>query len=269
MADESDVESALVGLAATALYPNGINQPSVPGPDCRIYRGWPNSSALDTDLAAGRINVTIFPMRGHERTTTRFTQIWAGIPVQPTLTALVSGVSVTFSGIAGEGQVVGLLVDGQGYAYRIQVGDSPALVAANMAALARANSIVQLSGSTLSIPGAGSLRARVVADAFAQQEIRRQEQIFRVTCWCPTPATRDSTAIAIDLSLAQFTFLTFADASQGKLAYSGTTIFDQSQDALLYRRDLLYQIEYATVVIASQPAMLFGDLLINSANFMA
>ena len=31
-----DVEAALVALASSALYPNGIASPSLPGPDCRI-----------------------------------------------------------------------------------------------------------------------------------------------------------------------------------------------------------------------------------------
>ena len=272
MADESDVETALVALSSAALYPNGTSSPSVPGPDCRIYRGWPNSAALDADLTAGRINVTVFPVPGHARTTTRYTQIRSGSPTQPTLTVSVSGTSVTFGGSAGLGQVAGILVDGPGgqsYAYRTQAGDSPALVAANLATLARVNAIVQLSGSTLTIPGVGDLIARVVADASAQQEIRRQEQIFRVTCWCPTPTSRDAAAVAIDLALAQSIFITFADSSMGKMTYAGTTVFDQSQDALLYRRDLLYQIEYPTIIIASQPAMLFGDLLLNAANFTA
>jgi hypothetical protein len=162
--------------------------------------------------------------------------------------------------------VAGLLVDGQSYAYRTQIGDSPALVAANLAALARANAIVQLSVSTLTIPGSGSLIVRVVADASAQQEIRRQEQIFRVTCWCPTPTSRDTAAIAVDLALAQSRFVSLADGSMGRLVYAGTTVFDQSQDALLYRRDLLYLVEYPTIVSALQPTMLFGDLLLNANN---
>jgi hypothetical protein len=177
---------------------------------------------------------------------------------------------VTLGGSAALGQVAGIRVNGlggQSYAYRTQIGDSPTLVAANLAALARANTIVQLSGSTLTIPGVGDLIARVVADASAQQEIRRQEQVFRVTCWCPTPTSRDASAIAIDLAFAKSIFISLADGSMGKLTYAGTTLFDQSQDALLYRRDLLYQIEYPTIITASQPAMLFGDLLLSSANF--
>jgi hypothetical protein len=269
MADESDVETALVTLCSGALYPNGVNSPSVPGPDCRIYRGWPSSAALDADLTAGRINVSVFPMPRHARTTTRYTQSRSGIPTQPTLTTSVSGTAVTFGGTADLGQVAGVLADGKSYAYRTQIGDNPALVAANLATLARASAIVQLSGCTLTILGTGTLISRVVVDASAQQEVRRQEQIFRVTCWCPTPMSRDATAIVIDLALAQLAFIALADGSMGRLLYAGTTTFDQSQDALLYRRDLLYQIEYPTIISASQPSMLFGELLLNAANFTA
>ena len=90
MADESDVETALVALSSAALYPNGANSPSVPGPDCRIYRGWPNSAALDADLTAGRINVTVFAvpvMRAPQRDTPNS----IGQSDPPTLTVSVSG----------------------------------------------------------------------------------------------------------------------------------------------------------------------------------
>lgn len=270
MADESDVEIALVSLVATALYPNGAGTQSVPGPDCRIYRGWPNVSALNADLAAGNINVTVFPVHGlgaHARTTTRYSPIWMVQSVSPTLTVAVSGEAVTFGGTANLGQLAGVLVSGQGYSYRTQMGDNPALVAANLAGLIRANTIVQLSGSTLTIPNVGVLHARVVADASAQQELRRQELNIRVTCWCPTPATRDATAVAIDASLAQIPFVTFPDGSMGRMTYYGTAVLDQSENALLYRRDLLYRVEYPTMLTALQPAMLFGDLLLNAANF--
>jgi hypothetical protein len=269
VADASDVEAALVALSSTALYPAGTASPSIVGSSCRIYRGWPNSAALDADLSSGTINVTVFPVPGHSRTTTRYTQIRSGSPVRPTLVAAVAGTAITLTGAASQGQSVGLLVDGQSYVYRVQAGDSPALVAANLAALVRMNLIVQLTGPTLIISGARSLLARVVADGSAQQEIRRQEQTFRVTCWCPTPTSRDETATVVDAALAQSAFVTLDDGSTGKITYAGTTVFDQSQDALLYRRDLLYEVEYPTIITASQPAMLFGDLLLNAANFTA
>ena len=71
MADQSDVEAVLVALASAALYPQGIDADSVCGQPCRVYRGWPNPLALDADLAAGRVNVTVFPVDGATRNTTR------------------------------------------------------------------------------------------------------------------------------------------------------------------------------------------------------
>ena len=269
MADQADVETALVGLVAAALYPNGPDAASVPGPDCRIYRGWPHPAALDADLRAGKVNVTVYPAAGAGRVSTRYVQEWIGTPVAPSLTAQATGASVTFGGSVAPGQVAGLAIDGVAYAYRVQAGDNPALVAANLAVLARANRMALVSGSTITLPGAGEVLARVVADAPAQQEVRRQTQVFRVTCWCPTPQTRDAAAGAIDLAMAPLTFLDLADGSQGRVIYAGTTVFDQSQDALLYRRDLLYSVEYATVLTVTQPAMLFGALEMNAAQILA
>jgi hypothetical protein len=142
-------------------------------------------------------------------------------------------------------------------------------VAANLAALARSNGIVQLSGSTLTIAGAYDVVARVVADTSAQQEVRRQERGFRISCWCPTPSTRDITASTIDSYLSGVAFLSLADGTSGRLIYLDTTMFDQSQNARLYRRDLTYSVEYPTIQAGTYPAMLFGDLLLNSATFAA
>jgi hypothetical protein len=268
MADQSDVEGVLVALAAAALYPNGTGAASIPGPDCRIYRGWPNAAALDTDLRAGIVNVTVFPGQGG-RVTTRYQQEWAGDPAVATLSAQVFNHTASFAGSAVLGQLAGLLVDSRTYAYRTQPGDTPASVAANLAGQVRVDHIVQLSAATVTIPSAGRLLARVVADAPAQKEVRRQVQTFRITCWCPTPATRDASAVAIDQALADMAFIDLPDATQGRLVYAGTTVFDQSQDALLYRRDLVYSIEYATMLSATQPAMLFGDIGINAATVPA
>ncbi|MBV8613721.1 MAG: hypothetical protein JOY66_08095 [Acetobacteraceae bacterium] len=268
MADQSDVETALVTLASAALYPSGTQAASVPGVDCRVYRGWPNAAALDADLRAGVVNVTVFPGQGG-RVTTRYQQQWAASPTPATLTALASGLSVSFGGSADLGQLAGILVDQRTYAYRTQLGDTPAAVAANLATQVRADQIVLLSGAMLTVPGAGRLLARVVADASARMEIRRQVQTFRVTCWCPTPANRDTTAVAIDQALAGMPFIDLSDGTQGRLTYAGTTVFDQSQDALLYRRDLIYSVEYATTLSANQPAMLFGQIDINAATVPA
>jgi hypothetical protein len=265
MADQSEVEDALVNAISTALYPNGPGEGSVPGPDCRVYRGWPSSAALDLDLASGKVNVTVFPGNGTDRTTTRYDQQWVGKPKPPTLSVAVSGTSVTFSGAADIGQVAGILVDGVGYAYRTKDGDTPPAVAANLASLVRIRSIVRLSQGTLTIAGAGTVIARVVTDGQVQQEVRRQEQSFRITCWCPSPSTRDATAAAVDQSLSCQRFLLLPDGTSGRLDYAGNIVFDQSQNARLYRKDLTYNVEYATILVRTGPSVLFNNLVLNSA----
>jgi hypothetical protein len=269
MADQSDVETELVTLVSAALYPNGTNESSVAGPLCRIYRGWPKSAALNADLAAGRINVTVFPSSTAGRNTTRYPIGAKTTPLQPTLTAAVARTVVTFAGVASLGQVAGVLVDGCSYAYRTTQTDTPASVAANIATLARADRIVALSQVTVAFPGAGALLARVVADAPGLMEVRRQVQGFRIICWCPTPSSRDRSAMAIDAALAMMPFIAMPDGTAARLIYAGSTVFDQSQDAILYRRDLAYTVEYATTITALQPSMLFGDLNLNAANFIA
>ena len=269
MADQSDVETALAALTAAALYPDGPDGASRPGPPCRVYRGWPNPTALNADLALGRINVTIFAGDAALRLTTRFPEEWLSTPVLPTLQATVANTAVTFTGTANPGQLAGILVDGLPHVYRTQAKDTPALVAATLGARIRATRIVHLNGSSLDIPGAHSVLARIVADTPALKEIRRQSLTIRVSCWCPSPATRDITAATIDTALAATAFIALADNSEARLMFAGGAVFDQSQDASLYRRDLLYAVEYATTVTQSQPALLFGALGLNALHITA
>jgi hypothetical protein len=269
MADQSDVETQLASLVAAALYPQGSDQPSLAGPLCRIYRGWPNAAALDADLAAGWVNVTIFPAGGPLRNTTRYPVAWFTAAQQvPTLEVSVTGLAATFGGSADAGQIAGLIVDGQTFAYATVAGDSPALVAAQLAAQVRLGRIAQLSGTSVSVPGAAQFSARVVAGAEGLSEVRRQVQDFRVTCWCPTPALRDHVASIVDVAMAQIMFMALPDGSQARVRFAGSSVVDRAEDAQLYRRDLTYSVEYATTLTQEQPAMLFGDGLLNSLSFI-
>lgn len=263
MADQSDVELTLATQVSQILYPQGAGEPSILGPLVRIYRGWPNQAALDADLAGGLVNVTVFPEPGSERNTTRYPADFVVTQqATPSLSASALGSAITFSGSAGVNQIAGVLADNFAAVHRTASGDSPALVAAILADQLRGQRIVQLSGSTLFVPGASRLIARVVIDQPAQMEVRRQRQNFRITCWCPDPAARDACASAIDLAFAQTTFLALPDNSFGRLRFEQSTVFDQSQDAALYRRDLIYSVEYATTVNVQLPTMIFGDATI-------
>jgi hypothetical protein len=268
MADLSDVETAILSCVSTAVYPDGMSMPALIGVVCRIYRGWPLPGSLNADLSAGTVNVTVFPNVAMGRTTTRFAAVWSSIQPVPTLSATVQGTSVIIGGTVDRGTAVGLCVDDATYVYRPRANDTLSVVAANIATQIQRHRIALLSGSSVSVPGAVKLIARVVTDGKASQEIRRQEREIRVIAWCPSPSLRDQTSSIIDTALAQQAFVDLADGTRARLSYNGTQIYDQSQNALLYRRDLIYMAEYPTISLVTAPGMLFGNLTIEADNLL-
>ena len=262
MADQADVENALAALIANALYPNGTAALSAVGAVCKVYRGYPNAPALDEDLARGIVHVSIAPVAGAVRNVTRYPRQWQEVkPVAQVLDVIVQGVSASFAGGCAVGQLAGVLVNEQSFAYAVQARDSPATVASNLAALIRtAGWIVNYAGSGLSVPAARRFDARVVAGAGALQEIRRQVQEFGVTMWCADPVMRDAVAPVIDEVLGALKFIPLADGSFGHMNFTGTATQDGGAETSLFRREVIYAVEYPTTLAQMAPAMLFGTV---------
>lgn len=260
MADQADVESALAAIVANAVYPDGVSVPSVTGNVCRIYRGFPNTPALDADLAVGVVNVTVMASAGAVKNVTRYPRQWVSVtPVVQVLSVAVTGQAAVFSGTCAVGQLAGIKVNGAVYPYAVQANDSPATVASNIAALLRAAGwVVDYAGAAVGVPGAETFTARVVSGAGSLQEIKRQQQDFKITLWCPDPASRDAVAPVIDEALADLKFIPLADGSYARLIFAGSVAQDNAGDATLYRRDLTYGVEYPTTLAQVTPAMLFG-----------
>jgi hypothetical protein len=263
MADISDVEQAIAGAITDVLYPGGASQSSIIGVLCRIYRGWPNGPTLNTDLTAGAVNVTVITDNDSGKTTTRYLPEWRTNVVAPGTVASVIGQKISISGSPEVGDLVGALIDGTSFTYRVQKGDTSDQVASNITQAIQATHFANVQGTTITVHGATSITARTVRDHSSTFESRRQEKDVRVVCWCPSPLVRDSISGAIDYGLGQIHFLPLSDGTSARVVYRNTSSYDQAQNALLYRRDLVYTIEYPTVTIVQQPSMLFGACDIN------
>ena len=260
MADSSDVEAALVTAALNALYPAGLDQPSCVGSPMRVFRGEPIAATLERDLAAEVGNVSVCAVPNSARNTTRWLPFVHTTLVTPTLSVETVNSSISYAGLAGVGQVAGILVDDLAFVYRGNVNDTPAVVAAVLA-----KAIVQirpclLAGSSLTIPGAYRTVGRVVSDGVSSSEWCRQEQDFCIACWCPTPSLRDRVAAVLQSILCGMSFLSLCDGTSGRLRYKSTSSFDTYQAYQLYRRNLLFDVEYGTTITTGYPTMLFGDL---------
>lgn len=255
MADQSDVEAALAAVIGGALYPAGISAGCVvPGAIVRVYRGWPVSAGLDADLAAGRSNVSILADGSAENTTRWPDAELTAAPVAAALLANVVGDTVTLSGAAALGQVVAVIADGRNAAYRTRVDDTPARVAGM---LARAFGVVA-NGTAFSVAGVRSPVVRVEADQPVLRMTRRQLQRFKVTCWCADPIARDALGSAIDSALSAIEFIGLSDGTSGRLRAVASNVSDRWQDAALYRRELIYSVDYATTVRTALPRMAIG-----------
>lgn len=260
MADLSDIETTLVAALAQIVYPAGTGQPSIAGVDVKIYRGWPLANLLDADLRAGKVNISVFP-HDIERRTTRYAREWAELPGTPpdlVLTAVAD--TITVSGTPSTPLNAAAAVDGTGYVYAVQPGDTLASVATGLAALIAQDTTAVSTGNVISVPQAYALSARVGRIGRAIQETRRQARQFQVTAWCPTPAIRDLVAAAIDDALADVDFLALPDGTYGRLLYERSAVLDRSQSEGLYRRDLFYSVEYATTKVLDAAQILVTPL---------
>ena len=256
MADLSDVEQSMLQQIVAAVYPVGVDQPSIVNETVKIYRGWPSVLGLNNDLSASVQSVTVFSDPKRTRETTRYPRIWREQPrPTPSLTLTVTDESVSIAGAGASGEVAGLLIDGAAFAIATTETDTPTTVAASFAALIPGASA---TGPTITISGASMIVARVETSGTVTLETRRQEQVVTVSTWCDKPLTRDALAAAIDLSFSSLTWVAFADGSAGLLSYVETIEIDTSENANLYRRDLLYRIEYPTIISRIVPAMMFG-----------
>jgi hypothetical protein len=255
MADIEDVSDALVSLIAGVIYPNGTGQAAITGLPTLIYAGWPQSSQLDADMAGftngkgGRIHVTMFPTATEKNSTRYFTDYQQGSAPTPSISLSVSGQTVTLAGTVSTPQNVGLIVSNAAYTYAVQAGDTLATVAAALAAqITGATS----SGAVITLPATSTVTAaRSGTAATVQRLTRTTQRTMQITVWADTPDHRKATAKAIDNALSGTEWLSLADGTGGRVIYVASHIDDMVQKANLYRRDLMYSVEYSTTQSAN------------------
>lgn len=247
MADLSDVANALVTLAAAVAYPNGTSQPSLIGADVRVFVGWPTPARLDADLAVGKVNISVFPVPGMERVISSAFGDWT-TPTAPvnTITLTLSGQTVTVGGTVSTPQNAALVVDNKAYVYAVQAGDTLASIATALAALVNVDQTATAAGAVVTIPGATYISPRVGGVGTSQRETGRIEHLFMLTTWAPSPTLRDQLAPKINSALSGTTHLLLPDQSTATPRYRRSNQDDGSQKAGLFRRDLVYAVEYST-----------------------
>lgn len=253
MADQSDVEVALVSTIADVLYPSGVvgyPPATVLGCPARVGRGWPDAVSLDQDLRASILDVTVYPRPGAERNTTRFTPQWtvtAG-PQPQTLTLTAAGQAITVAGAQPSPfyfhNLAVVTAGGVFYAYKTQSTDTPTTIAAALAAEIPGATV---AGPVITVPADFEIVAlRVGTVGTISREVSRQERQFQIVVWAFNPDIRDAACKLIKPALDAIEFLSLADGSQARMYYALSVETDAPEKEILYRRDLIYCVEWAS-----------------------
>jgi len=245
MADLSDVLDMIYDNAVLAIYPDGTNNPSVANVDITIVKGWPIREKLDETLRSGKAMVSIFPT-SEEKTVTHYPRDFKPLNKSaPTLTAVVSGQTVTIGGTISVPQAIMININGRhpGYAYQVVDSDSLDSIASALAALIPAASSI---GNVITIPGANPITTGITTSYTAGQELGRQERVFKIIIWSPTPTLRPVISAPIDIYFRKNYQIPLSDGFYSHIWYSKTSEEDDLQVPFIYRRDLSFRVQYAT-----------------------
>lgn len=254
MADLSDVSNALRDLVGATLYPTSDTTTSVADVPVRIMVGWPGPQDVDTSIAAGTTLVNVYPQPGMERNTSRVQADWQELTVpDATYTISAVGQAITIGGGAPAtyfAQNIYAVISGVGYRYAAQVGDTASTVATGLQALIAADwSETTISGAVITLPATARIVAlRIGVTGTIIKEVGRQERAWQIVIWAPSEAARTAVAKVIDPALRQMPRLLLADGTYGHLAYKKSPVTDLLQKAAVFRRDLIYTVEYGTTI---------------------
>lgn len=259
MADQSDIEQAIVDAVAAILYPGGQPSAAQSGGAVRVYRGAPVPAALTADMAADVAHVAVMAVPDTARAATRFPDRWIlGSAPRPTLAARVDGTVVTFEGAADPGQIAAILVDGRGALCRTRAGDTPATVAQRTAADLAAMREAVAAGASVMLPSARRIVARVFTDADAVRETRRVIELFRLTVYAPGPDQRDRIGAALESGMAELDFLPMPDNTTARIRFAARGASDREAAAGVFIRQISYAVDYATTTRAMLPRLAIG-----------
>lgn len=250
MASIADVEATLGALVEKAVYPDGTSNPSVSGNNIEIVSGWPVKDRLDSVMASGNAIVSIYPLPGMQRNTSRFPRQWQTVSMNaPTLTLTVLNNAVTVGGVASAAQNCMIVVNGEPYAYSVKINDTAETIASNIAAIIPGASS---TGAIVTVSPGSSIEARVGVSGTVGKELKRQQSVYQIITWAPTPTARNTISEAIDVLFAETDFLSLPDGFAARLLYQGAKEQDHLQKSRIFRRDLQYLVEYPTTKTETQ-----------------
>lgn len=97
----------------------------------------------------------------------------------------------------------------------------------------------------------------------AVRELKRQFKDFQITVWAPTPALREKVGTAIDTAFAEQCHIDLGDSAPAQLLYLRQFDTDSAENWLVYRRDFVFSMNFATTQMIDAPEVIQTVITLN------
>ncbi|MCX2905207.1 hypothetical protein ORG41_04365 [[Curtobacterium] plantarum] len=261
MASTDDVASYLAGRVSDAVYPGGSGLPGIINAAVKIYPGWPAPGTLQQDINSGGVHVSIWPLPAERKISTALGRPFRVMAKdKPALQFIVNGSVIDVSGVADALTSVRVSLKGKTFTFTFRAGTTAdQAVTALGAALPESFTVL----SSVFIPLADHISVSATTAGTAVKELHRQIKDFQITVWAPAPGLRDRIGSAIDTALSEQCHIDLNDGAPAQLLYARQFDSDRSQNWHVYRRDLIFSVNYATTRTITAPEVTQFEVTLN------
>lgn len=251
MASTDDVARYLASRVAGVVYPGGGRLPGIVNTAMKVYPGWPVPGILQQDIDNGGMHISVWPLPTERKISPALGRPFRVMAKgKPTLQFTVNGTTIGVAGVASELTNVQITLNGKTYTFHFRAGTT-AEKALDVLSVSLPRSFT--IGSSLFIMLVRHLSISVSTAGIAVRELRRQIKDFQITVWAPTPGLRDRIGSAIDAALSEQSHIDLNDGAPAQLLYARQFDSDRSENWHVYRRDLIFSVNYATTQTISAP----------------
>ena len=95
------------------------------------------------------------------------------------------------------------------------------------------------------------------------QDLRRLMKDFQITILAPVPQLRNKVGTAIDIALSEQCHIDLEDGVPAQLFYARQFDSDRAENWHVYRRDLIFNVNFATTQTLTAPEILKTTVTLN------
>lgn len=261
MASTDDVSRFLATRVADVLYPGGEKLPSVVNAVVNIYPGWPERGALQEGIEAGGVHISVWPLPTERPVNTPL-----GKPVRfqakgtLTLQFSVNGSIIAVRGVASALTNVHIDLDGRAFFFHFHAGiTAEKVIHVISQTLPRSFALA----GTVCVMAVNRIQVYATTAGTVVRELRRQIKDFQITVWAPTPELREKVGTTIDRAFSEQCHIDLDDGAPALLFYARQFDSDRAENWHVYRRDLIFSVNFATTQTLTAPEVTHVEVTLN------